>query len=311
VVDPQNRDVVYVATAVGVVRGTLTIGGIPAAPTYSWAWERFMNGLPTAAVQDLSVFSSGGVRLLRAAVQSRGIWEVDLASSTTSPRTYLRLYPTDTRRILPTPTGGATLDGDSHNPAFADESPDVVIDTTGTIRTAPPTEAELFAMLPIGSPQERERQSTSEQNIKVHVLIHHRWSVPLPKANVKVALLRHVLPENGVVPIDQLWPDLVAVAAPGAAEPATLKDEWSKAATSLWLSPAEDVDTRVPRAVTFDVNLDSVPRGTAVVFLAVVMSEPDQISATDRSDGQGHEAQTFDQLVVCSPHAGARSLQVD
>jgi hypothetical protein len=311
VVDPQHRDVVYVATAVGVVRGTLTIGGTPAAPTYSWAFERFMNGLPTTAVQDLSLFSSGGVRLLRAAMRSRGVWEVDLANSTTSPRTYLRLYPTDTRRILPTQSSGATLNGDPHGPAFADDSPDVVIDTTGTIRTAPPTEAELAKMLPPGSPQERERQSTSEQNIKIHVLIHHRWSVPLPKASVKVALLRHDLPEDGVVPIGQLWPGLVDVAAPGAAEPATLQDGWSKAATSLWLSPAADVDTRVPRAVTFDVNLNSVLRGTAVVFLAVVMSEPDQISAADLSYGQGNNAQTYDQLVACSPHVGARSLQVD
>jgi hypothetical protein len=65
-----------------------------------------MNGLPTAAVQDLSVFSSGSVRLLRAAMQSRGIWEVDLAGTVTSPHTYLRLYPKTRGRIPPArPTG--------------------------------------------------------------------------------------------------------------------------------------------------------------------------------------------------------------
>ena len=65
-VDPPEPGVVYVGTAVGVWRGALTItAGVPA-----WDWTALANGLPEAAVQDLSVVryplaQAGRVRLLR------------------------------------------------------------------------------------------------------------------------------------------------------------------------------------------------------------------------------------------------------
>jgi hypothetical protein len=67
-----------------------------------WAWAPFSNGLPEAPVHDLSFYSRDGIKLLRAAVQSLGVWEVDL-SATPSPvrRTYLRAYPRDSRRRSP------------------------------------------------------------------------------------------------------------------------------------------------------------------------------------------------------------------
>ena len=40
VVDPDDKGTVYVATSVGVVRGTLVIGGTNVAPTYAWTWSR-------------------------------------------------------------------------------------------------------------------------------------------------------------------------------------------------------------------------------------------------------------------------------
>ena len=80
VVDPDDKNTVYVATSVGVVKGVLTIGGTNAAPTYAWAWSQYMNGLPEAVVQDLAIFKGSGLKLLRAATQSRGVWEVDLAN---------------------------------------------------------------------------------------------------------------------------------------------------------------------------------------------------------------------------------------
>ena len=308
-VDPADKSTVYVATSVGVVRGTLAIGGTVAAPTYQWTWSRFMNGLPTAAVQDLSLFSSGGITLLRAAIQARGVWEIDLRGGVVSPRTYLRLFATDTRRVLPTPTGGEVLAGDVDNPTHWDDSPDVVIDATGTAWPAPPTEAQLAA-LPRGGPAtDRAQSSTTARHVKVHVLLHHRWSEVLPKGKVKVALMRHGLPENGVVPIGQLWPQLVGVSAPAAAVPAVLQDGWTRAGADLWLNPQDDLDTRVPRSVTFDVDLSADPSGAAIVFLAVVMSEPDQISAADLSMGGG-TAQSGFELVASSPHAAARSVQL-
>jgi hypothetical protein len=94
-VHPTDPTVVFVGTSVGVWKGTLTIGG----PT--WSWEVFCNGLPEATVQDLAAANAGGVRLLRAAVQARGVWEVDLQNPGTA-QTYLRLHAWDTRRATPT-----------------------------------------------------------------------------------------------------------------------------------------------------------------------------------------------------------------
>ena len=102
-VDPAHPDLVYVGTSVGVWLGTLTTpGGVP-----TWNWAALTNGLPEAAVQDLVLASyprpdgGGDVRLLRAALQSRGVWELDLDTAVT-PLTYLRAHPYDTRRLLPT-----------------------------------------------------------------------------------------------------------------------------------------------------------------------------------------------------------------
>ena len=70
------------------------------------------------------------------------------------------------------------------------------------------------------------------------------------------------------------------------------------------------MDTRVPRAVTFDVDLSAGSTGDAIVFLAVVMSGPDQISAADLSLGGGNTAQSGFELISSSPHAAARSFQL-
>lgn len=92
VVDPLLPNEVYVGTAVGVWKGTFD----PSGP--SWTWQVFSNGLPEASVHDLSIFRSGGVRLLRAAVQARGVWEVDLGAAA-APQTFVRVHAYDTRRL--------------------------------------------------------------------------------------------------------------------------------------------------------------------------------------------------------------------
>jgi hypothetical protein len=103
VVDPDHPEIVYAGTAVGVWRGTLTISG---AGGPSWQWRSCNNGLPEAAVQDLvvgrwPVEGGGQLRLLRAGLQARGVWEVDL-DRPTRPQTYVRVHPHDTRRSAPT-----------------------------------------------------------------------------------------------------------------------------------------------------------------------------------------------------------------
>jgi hypothetical protein len=119
-VDPAHPEIVYAGTSIGVFRGTLALGG--GGPT--WNWVPFTNGLPEAAVQDLELVTyptpdgAGTIRLLRAAVQSRGVWEVD-PDADLVPLTYLRAHPYDTRRLLPTPMadpqrGRAAVDAEWH-----------------------------------------------------------------------------------------------------------------------------------------------------------------------------------------------------
>jgi len=112
VVDPADTNTVYVGTAVGVFRGSLTFDPSTNPPTPIWHFQPFVNGLPEAAVQDLAFFNAGGVRLLRAAIQSRGIWEVDLSSSAAPTRlTFLRVHPTDARRAAITSLTNPLLPG--------------------------------------------------------------------------------------------------------------------------------------------------------------------------------------------------------
>ncbi len=96
VVDPTDSNTVYVGTTVGVYRGTFSraLGGEPA-----WVWTDFVAGLPEAAVQDLSIFHDAAepLLLLRAALQSRGVWEVDLQAPC-DEKTYLRVHGFDSRR---------------------------------------------------------------------------------------------------------------------------------------------------------------------------------------------------------------------
>lgn len=118
--DPTTADVVYVGTAIGVWRGTLTFDGT----TPNWAWSMFANGLPEAPVHDLSFHNSAGTKILRAAIQARGVWEVDL-SIPAGPvrRTFLRVHANDARRTAMTSLLNPMHDGPEMWPWHA--SPDI------------------------------------------------------------------------------------------------------------------------------------------------------------------------------------------
>jgi hypothetical protein len=120
--DPTDASVVYVGTALGVWRGVLTFAGT----NPNWAWTIFSNGLPEAAVQDLSVYNQGTIKLLRAAMQARGVWEVDLSTPAgPTRRTYLRVHANDARRSASTPLTNPMRIGPTDWPWYA--SPDIRI----------------------------------------------------------------------------------------------------------------------------------------------------------------------------------------
>jgi hypothetical protein len=92
--NPANPTEVWVGTTVGVWRGvrTETAGAPP-----KWDWEQRVNGLPEAAVEDLALFTDGSLTLLRAAIASRGIWELRLDTADLQDLTYVRAHDDDLR----------------------------------------------------------------------------------------------------------------------------------------------------------------------------------------------------------------------
>ena len=92
--DPAQPDEVWVGTTVGVWRGVRTLHGSD-PPT--WVFEARVNGLPEAAVEDLAIFNDGAIRLLRAGIASRGVWELRLDVADLTDLTYLRAHDDDLR----------------------------------------------------------------------------------------------------------------------------------------------------------------------------------------------------------------------
>lgn len=92
--DPLNTDTVYAAADMGVYR-SVDAGAV---------WTSFNRGLPNALVKDL-VFHAPS-RLLRAATQSRGVWEIAVDQATVpNVDIYLRDSAVDSGRTTPAPSG--------------------------------------------------------------------------------------------------------------------------------------------------------------------------------------------------------------
>lgn len=95
-VDPTSPDTVFAAADVGVHRSL--DGGD--------SWAPFADGLPNALVKDLLFHAPS--RLLRAATQSRGVWEVAVDQATQPDvELFLRDSVVDTGRRTPSPSGVA------------------------------------------------------------------------------------------------------------------------------------------------------------------------------------------------------------
>jgi hypothetical protein len=93
-IDPVNPDTVFVAADVGVYRSANA--GV--------VWTSFNNGLPNALVKDLLFHAPS--RLLRAATQSRGVWEIAVDQATMpGVELYLRDSTADSGRKSPSPSG--------------------------------------------------------------------------------------------------------------------------------------------------------------------------------------------------------------
>jgi hypothetical protein len=171
IVHPNNPNELYVGTATGVYKGTKTEAA-------KWEFKTFRNGLPQATAQDLEIWQDpdklpGRPILLRVAMQSRGIWEVDLSNSE-SRRTYVRVHSFDDRRILPTPMDNPRRRPKSPiEPVFA--SPDIVVRPAWPFAKSPKFKGPLSA------------GNTAKGNIRVYDLwtfqTAFRWLYPSCVAN--------------------------------------------------------------------------------------------------------------------------------
>lgn len=303
VVDPTDVSIVYVGTSVGVVKGKLTL----TAGTPTWTWAVFDNGLPEAAVQDLSVFHDGELTLLRAALQARGVWEVDLRAPVATAQTFLRVHPSDTRRRRTTALTGPPTRGETN--LRYDASPDIVVDTTGlTWPAGGPGEGEVFDQLHPGRVAEHASQELATRLFRVHVLVHDRWYAETAPADVKVALLRHeIAAPDADVPLGTLWSVLVNVAN-GQPVPNPWPGGWLPAGSSPVASITAPLSARIPRAATFDLDLSGRPAGARIMLLAVVMNSGDRLGLAETTMADLNEATTVRQLVLNTRHAAARSL---
>jgi hypothetical protein len=150
---------------------------------------------------------------------------------------------------------------------------------------ASPSEADLYELIvdrPVTAPNPCAQLMTA-QRCQVHVQVHHRHTTPVPAAQARVTLLRRTV--TGVANIGAAlpvaWVAAVQAAVRAAATPSplpVLADGWTfadEAAALAVRSPAADVDVRLSRTVSFDVDLRGLAAGDRVMLVAVVHTDAD------------------------------------
>jgi hypothetical protein len=330
-VDPDDRTIVYVGTALGVWKGKREMNGT----TPVWLWEPFDNGLPEAPVHDLSLFGPrNGVKLLRAAIQARGVWELDLSPvKTPVQRLYLRSHPNDARRVAPADLTNPTSAEGSVWPWYISPDVRVVLATdpapwgSGTpteadfmdrseplgaiVRASPdpaapnvPTIVKLVA--PLGSYV--AGVAVRDEIYRVHVLVHYRDLTAVAANDVRVGVFIRPVPatvsewEAVAIsdPLKTAIANVLTAAAPspwpGGMEMAPIDP------ANLRLSPADPVEARTPRAVSFDVDFRGAAAGDYLV-LAVASAATDAVSLASLSGA------TVRDLVLNSHHVGVRFVR--
>jgi hypothetical protein len=328
--DPDAPETVYVGTAVGVWKGVLDEAGTAVDPGPVWTWEMFSIGLPEAVVQDLSIHRDPGaqLKLLRAAVQSRGVWELDISASPASVgRTYVRVHPLDTRQILPTRLIDLTAERSAPPPYPRCLSPDIVL-VRRTTTTHPfggnPTESQLDSAGRQSSLVGRSGHQFRSEKLRAgvrsaFVLVHHRHTTPLLPADVVVALLKRPLTagdgDGGGIALSPAWRAAVHALLVGGTA-GTLDDGWMRveqtgAANSgvsvadTVRNPAAAIDARMPRAAAFTLDLTGVAAGKRFLLLAVVSSTADPLTVAELGGSA-----TIADLVLGCRHAGARAVHL-
>lgn len=242
-----------------------------------------MEGLPKAVVEDLSIFEDGDLRLLRAALVSRGVWERDISETPRSVgRTFLRAFDSDSGRRNPPllftytdPIYGLERELDKIS------SPDILLvkaDEHLDFLPGDPNEADFYHH----NKEQKKDLGPGEYGVRLgigqhvgHVLVHHRHTQPLPAHQIDVHAFLWRAPGSEMTSqmlIDDAWQQAVFnTVRNGTPLPANLGVEY------LGLQhPGKDVDARMPSAAKFVFNLakepqvDGAPRNDQFVFFAIL-----------------------------------------
>jgi hypothetical protein len=259
VADPANTNVVYIGTDVGVYRSA-DAGG---------AWTLFSKGLPNAIVGDLLFHPVA--RVLRAGTRNRGVWEVAVDQSATTPgaELYLRNSIVDTRRKVPSISAG----DDPFQPGAAVNwwsSPDIKVDRAPFQTTSlSDVDFEFFqddrGGFAAGLSDEKVRGLT-----RVFVQAHNRGPSPASDVTVKVF---YADASGGRIPPPLptgFWTDF-----PNNAVPAD--SPWQQIAPHLVVS---SVEAGRPQVAGFEWEPPNTMGG--VWLLAVVSAANDPVAATEQ-----------------------------
>jgi hypothetical protein len=277
VVDPAAPTEVYVGTATGVWRGVRGVG--PPGPGLPWphTWTPDMNGTPQTLVQDLSIWHDpavvGAPRLLRAAMQSSGVWELDLAAATEPRRTYARVHAADDRRQLPTPMADPRQ-APAAPALVAVASPDIVVRPRPSPPVAPAWRLASGAVIDELNPVEYELWTfqTAFRWLFPSVLADGRWSAALGEL-VKLHRSAVALPPVVAQIHEPLWNAVVRDTRVSPAGTVSANPAHGRAVyRPPWQTPA------AMNAVPTEIDmLDSVRPPSTIAGIDQLFSEPSTI----------------------------------
>jgi photosystem II stability/assembly factor-like uncharacterized protein len=262
-IDPVNPDTVFVAADVGVYR-SVDAGG---------TWKPLVDGLPNALVKDL-VFHPVS-RMLRAATQSRGVWEIQVdAASEPDFQIFLRDNPVD--RAWQVPSASAGDDPFQIGQTFDwRSSPDLKVDrqpfTGGALGNVDfvvfgDDRDMLFAGDQFAAGLRHEKAQRGAR-VRIYVRVHRRGIAAGKNALVKVFWADTVA---GVPDLDaDFWTNFPDTAPAGSAV-------WQQVAAALrW--PSLDPGSPAIAELEWDVPAGAPQR---IALLALVSADNDALSTT-------------------------------
>jgi hypothetical protein len=302
-VDPNNTAILYVGTDVGVFRGQKS-------GATTWNWTPFSQGLPQASVLDLLIHQR--TRLLRAATHGRGLWEIELDStSLAEPELYMRANTADTGRLLDAGHRYSWIEGHPDPSRQGSNvwhwmSPDIKIrrPSLGGLPTigSPPTFYDYTNN--VGDYVDTTNAETIDPGANTaYVQVHNRSLTSVNGSDIRVLLLL----TDASAGLPNLPSGYAANIVSGATPSSWVSGGWFVGdAASPYRSPTGKVDARLPGVVAFSIDmatlsLPATHNHVCAAAFATTISVADRLTATEAS---------LDALTMADRHAVHRNLHV-